>query len=147
LREVIRRHEPEAAAVEEVFYAANVKTALKLAHARGATLLVVAESGIECAEYSPLAIKTSVVGRAARFRGRQRRPGSGDLPRHLEPEPAGGHIQGGATMKYLLGIVLLTAAATAAEGPRIVYSKNRPGGYPSYVEITVERPAMTASRR
>ncbi len=42
-------------------------------------------------------------------------------------------------MKYLLGIVLLTAAATAAEGPRIVYSKNRPGGYPSYVEITVER--------
>ncbi len=62
LREVIRRHEPEAAAVEEVFYAANVKTALKLAHARGATLLVVAESGIECAEYSPLAIKTSVVG-------------------------------------------------------------------------------------
>lgn len=62
LREVIARYAPEVAAVEEVFYAANAKTALKLAHARGATLLCVAESGIECAEYSPLEIKVSVVG-------------------------------------------------------------------------------------
>jgi crossover junction endodeoxyribonuclease RuvC len=62
LREMIRRYAPEAAAVEGVFYAANVKTALKLAHVRGVALLVIAEAGLEFGEYSPLEIKTSVVG-------------------------------------------------------------------------------------
>jgi len=62
LRSVIARDEPEAAAVEEVFYSANVKTALKLAHVRGVALLLVSEAGIELGEYSPLEIKTSVVG-------------------------------------------------------------------------------------
>lgn len=62
LRDVIHRHTPDAAAVEEVFYSANVKTALKLAHVRGIALLTVAESGLAFGEYSPLEIKTSVVG-------------------------------------------------------------------------------------
>ena len=62
LREVIRRHSPAAAAVEQVFYAANVRTALKLAHVRGVALLAIAEAGLELGEYSPLEIKTSVVG-------------------------------------------------------------------------------------
>jgi crossover junction endodeoxyribonuclease RuvC len=62
LREIVQQHLPEAAAVEEVFYSANVKTALKLAHVRGVALLAVAEAAIELAEYSPLEIKTSVVG-------------------------------------------------------------------------------------
>ncbi len=62
LRDVIARHEPGAAAVEEVFYAQNVKTALKLSHVRGVALLAIAEAGIPMGEYSPLEIKTSVVG-------------------------------------------------------------------------------------
>jgi crossover junction endodeoxyribonuclease RuvC len=62
LRVLIRLHLPEAAAVEEVFYAANAKTALKLAHVRGVALLAAAEAGLELAEYSPLEVKTSVVG-------------------------------------------------------------------------------------
>jgi len=62
LRDVIRAHQPEAAAVEQVFHAANTKTALKLAHVRGAALLVAAEAGLEVGEYSPLEVKTSVVG-------------------------------------------------------------------------------------
>ncbi|HYL35351.1 MAG TPA: crossover junction endodeoxyribonuclease RuvC [Bryobacteraceae bacterium] len=62
LRQVIGAHQPEAAAVEEVFYAQNVKTALKLSHARGVALLTIAEAGLVVGEYSPLEIKTSVVG-------------------------------------------------------------------------------------
>ena len=62
LRAVIRLHTPEAAAVEEVFYSANVKTALKLAHVRGVALMAAAEAGLGLAEYSPLEVKTSVVG-------------------------------------------------------------------------------------
>jgi crossover junction endodeoxyribonuclease RuvC len=48
--------------VEEVFHAANAKTALKLAHVRGVALLAIAEAGVEFAEYSPLEVKMSVVG-------------------------------------------------------------------------------------
>lgn len=62
VRDVIGRHAPAAAAVEEVFYAQNVKTALRLSHVRGVVLLAIAEAGIPLGEYSPLAIKTSVVG-------------------------------------------------------------------------------------
>jgi crossover junction endodeoxyribonuclease RuvC len=62
LRDVVHAHAPESAAVEAVFYAQNVKTALKLSHARGVVLLTLAEAGIAVGEYSPLEIKTSVVG-------------------------------------------------------------------------------------
>jgi len=62
LRAVILEYGPGAAAVEAVFHAANVKTALKLAHVRGVALLTVAEAGLELGEYSPLEVKTSVVG-------------------------------------------------------------------------------------
>ncbi len=62
LRELICRHAPGAAAVEEVFHAVNARTALKLAHVRGVALLVTAEAGLEVGEYSPAEIKISVVG-------------------------------------------------------------------------------------
>jgi crossover junction endodeoxyribonuclease RuvC len=62
LRNVLAEHRPDAAAVEEVFYAQNVKTALKLAHVRGVALLAIAEAQIALGEYSPLEVKTSVVG-------------------------------------------------------------------------------------
>jgi crossover junction endodeoxyribonuclease RuvC len=62
LRDAIARFEPEAAAVEDVFHAVNTKSALKLAHVRGVALLVVAEAGLACGEYSPLTIKQCVVG-------------------------------------------------------------------------------------
>ena len=62
LRTVLEDHRPDSAAVEEVFYSQNVKTALKLAHVRGVALLAVAEARIDLGEYSPLAIKVSVVG-------------------------------------------------------------------------------------
>jgi len=62
LREVIGSHTPDSAAVEAVFYAQNVKTALRLSHARGVVLLTMAEAGLPVGEYSPLEIKTSVVG-------------------------------------------------------------------------------------
>lgn len=62
LRVVIAQHTPEAAAVEEVFYSQNVKTALKLAHVRGVAMLAIAEAGVILGEYSPLEVKISVVG-------------------------------------------------------------------------------------
>lgn len=62
LRNVIVEHRPDCAAVEEVFFSVNAKSALKLSHVRGVALLLVAESAIELSEYSPLEVKMSVVG-------------------------------------------------------------------------------------
>lgn len=62
LRRVIAAHQPEASAVEAVFHAANTRTALKLAHVRGVALLAIEEAGLSLGEYSPLEVKTSVVG-------------------------------------------------------------------------------------
>lgn len=62
LRALLVEHRPDAAAVEEVFYSQNVRTALRLAHVRGVALLMVAEAGVTLGEYSPLEVKSSVVG-------------------------------------------------------------------------------------
>ncbi len=62
LREIIDRHQPDAAAIEDVFYAVNAKSALKLGHVRGVALLAAAICGLEVAEYAPLAVKSAVVG-------------------------------------------------------------------------------------
>jgi crossover junction endodeoxyribonuclease RuvC len=62
LRKLILEHSPETAAVEGVFLAVNARSALKLAHVRGVALLAIAEAGISLGEYSPLEVKTSVVG-------------------------------------------------------------------------------------
>jgi crossover junction endodeoxyribonuclease RuvC len=62
LREVLQSSNAESVAVEEVFHALNSKSALKLAHVRGVALLVAAEAGIAVSAYSPLEVKSSVVG-------------------------------------------------------------------------------------
>src|SRR5260370_13311247 len=56
LREVIGLHAPTEAAVEEVFHAVNVKTALKLCHVRGIRRLMAAEAGPPLAQLSPPAL-------------------------------------------------------------------------------------------
>lgn len=62
LLELIARHRPDRVAIEDVFYSANVKSALKLGQVRGVAMLAAASAGIEVAEYSPLSIKSAVVG-------------------------------------------------------------------------------------
>lgn len=62
LEEVIQRLRPRVCAVEETFYAVNVKSALKLGHVRGVILVAAARAGLEVAEYSPLEIKSALVG-------------------------------------------------------------------------------------
>jgi crossover junction endodeoxyribonuclease RuvC len=62
LAEVIARHRPEAAAVEEVFVNENPQSTLKLGQARGVVLLGAGRNGIEVGEYSPSIVKKAVVG-------------------------------------------------------------------------------------
>lgn len=62
LSELISEHRPNEVAIEDVFYALNVKSALKLGQVRGVAMLAAAVAGLDVAEYSPLTIKSSVVG-------------------------------------------------------------------------------------
>ncbi len=62
LQEIISEYRPDRVAIEDVFYAVNVKSALKLGQVRGVALLAAASAGLEVAEYSPLSIKSAVVG-------------------------------------------------------------------------------------
>jgi crossover junction endodeoxyribonuclease RuvC len=62
LQQLIAEHRPDRVAIEDVFYAANVKSALKLGQVRGVAMLAAASAGLEVAEYSPLSIKSAVVG-------------------------------------------------------------------------------------
>ena len=65
LLELIKRHQPEQAAVEGVFYGKNVKTAVTLAHARGVVIAVCALSGLPVFEYPPRRVKQALVGYGA----------------------------------------------------------------------------------
>lgn len=59
---LIALYGPEVVAIEDVFFAANAKSALKLGHVRGVAMLAAAGAGLEVAEYAPLSIKSAVVG-------------------------------------------------------------------------------------
>jgi crossover junction endodeoxyribonuclease RuvC len=62
LGELISEYRPDEVAIEDVFYALNVKSALKLGQVRGVAMLAAARAGLQVSEYSPLTIKSSVVG-------------------------------------------------------------------------------------
>lgn len=55
-------HRPDCVAIEDVFYARNVRSALKLGHVRGVVMQAAAAQGISVAEYAPLAVKSAVTG-------------------------------------------------------------------------------------
>jgi crossover junction endodeoxyribonuclease RuvC len=59
---LIVEHRPDEVAIEGIFYALNVKSALLLGQVRGVAMLAAAAAGLDVAEYSPLTIKASVVG-------------------------------------------------------------------------------------
>lgn len=65
LREAIQRYQPTVCAIEGLFYAQNLKTALIMGEARGAALAVVAEAGLEIYEIAPRKLKQAIVGYGA----------------------------------------------------------------------------------
>jgi crossover junction endodeoxyribonuclease RuvC len=62
LREIIAQYHPDQVAVENIFFATNPQSALKLGQARGAAIVAAVHSGLPVAEYSALQVKQAVVG-------------------------------------------------------------------------------------
>lgn len=62
MTELLARHSPDAVAVEQLFFARNVTTAIAVGQARGVVLLAAARGGVAVAEYSPSEVKHAIVG-------------------------------------------------------------------------------------
>jgi len=62
LQDVIAAQQPEAVAVEQLFFSRNVRTAMSVGHARGVILLALAEAQLPIAEYTPMQIKQALTG-------------------------------------------------------------------------------------
>ena len=62
LSALISEHKPTQVAIEDVFYALNAKSALKLGQVRGVAMLAASSVGLAVVEYAPLTIKSAVVG-------------------------------------------------------------------------------------
>jgi len=59
---IIDAHQPDEMSIEDIFFAKNVKSALKIGHVRGAALVAAVQNNLTVFEYTPLQIKQSVVG-------------------------------------------------------------------------------------
>ncbi len=62
LRALLTLHGPASGAVEKLFFARNVTTAMTVGQARGVALLALAEAGVAVSEYTPLEVKQAVAG-------------------------------------------------------------------------------------
>ena len=62
LEEIIALHGPTEAAVEELFFSKNARTALAVGHGRGVALLALADAGLPVSEYKPSEVKQAITG-------------------------------------------------------------------------------------
>ncbi len=62
LQQVIDTFKPEAAAVEQLFFSRNERTAMSVGQARGVVLLALANAALPIAEYTPMQIKQAITG-------------------------------------------------------------------------------------
>lgn len=65
LRDVLKKFHPTVCIIEGLFYAQNLQTALAMGQARGASLVAVAEAGLEIFEIAPRKVKQAIVGYGA----------------------------------------------------------------------------------
>lgn len=65
LRDVLRKFQPTVCAVEGLFFAQNIKTAIVMGEARGAALATLGEAGVEIYEIAPRKVKQAIVGYGA----------------------------------------------------------------------------------
>jgi len=62
IKQLAENWQPTEAAVEELFFSNNVRTAMSVGQARGVAMLALADAGLPIAEYTPLAVKQAVTG-------------------------------------------------------------------------------------
>lgn len=116
VRELIARHRPDALAVEDVFYARNVRTTLVLGHARGVILLAGAEAGLLIHEYPPSEIKKAVVGAGSATKVQVQYMVTKLLRLKSAPQPADAADGVAAALTCAMRLPLARAVARAGAG-------------------------------
>ena len=87
LRDLIKKHHLESAAVEKIFFQRNVSTAMSVGQARGVVLLALAEAGLEIEEYTPNDIKLAITGYGSADKGQVQRMVKALLNLETIPKP------------------------------------------------------------
>jgi crossover junction endodeoxyribonuclease RuvC len=62
IRELLREHDCDAMALEQLYFGANAQSAFAVGHARGVAMLIAGEHGIACSSYTPQQVKSAVCG-------------------------------------------------------------------------------------
>jgi crossover junction endodeoxyribonuclease RuvC len=124
ITELITRHQPEALAVEDVFYSRNVRTTVVLGHARGVVLLAGAHAGIEVAEYPPAEVKKAVAGNGAASKDQVQFMVTQLLRLKSPPQPLDAADGIAVALTYAMGLHLRRladlAATRIARGPELL---------------------------
>ena len=126
LLDLLAAHRPDCVAIENIFHAKNVRSALRLGHARGVALLAASAAGLPIVEYTPAEIKRSVVG----F-GRAEKQQVGQMVRLLlgldvVPAPHDAADAIAVAICHIHSCTASIAEATAAARPRRVARGARP---------------------
>ena len=85
--EIISKYNPHIFAIEEVFYGKNVKSAMRLGQARGASMVAAASKGIPIYEYSARKVKQSVTGNGNAHKTQVQYMVKAKLQMDYNPEP------------------------------------------------------------
>jgi crossover junction endodeoxyribonuclease RuvC len=87
LEALVAEHEPEAMALEELYFGQNVRTAFAVGQARGVAMLVAGQHGIPCSGYTPQQVKSAVCGSGRAQKDQVARMVKTLLGLHEEPRP------------------------------------------------------------
>ena len=86
-RQLIDEHEPDAVALEELYFGQNVRTAFAVGHARGVVMLAAGQRGLPCAGYTPQQVKGAVCGNGRAAKDQVARMVQALLGLEHEPRP------------------------------------------------------------
>jgi crossover junction endodeoxyribonuclease RuvC len=84
---LLEEHRPDALALEELYFGANVRTAFAVGHARGAVMLAAGQRGVPCSGYTPQQVKGAVCGSGRADKGQVARMVRGLLGLAEDPAP------------------------------------------------------------
>jgi crossover junction endodeoxyribonuclease RuvC len=112
--ELIGRHKPDTMAVEDVFYAKNVRTTVVLGHARGVILLAGEQRGIAIQEIPPASIKKAIVGAGAATKEQVQFMLTRLLRLKSAPQPTDAADGVAAALACIMGARVTAIAASAA---------------------------------
>jgi crossover junction endodeoxyribonuclease RuvC len=134
ITELIVRHKPDHLAVEDVFYARNVRTTLALGHARGVVLLAGETAGLAIHEFPPAEVKKAIVGTGSATKEQVQFMLTRLLRLRAAPEPADASDGVAAAVTFMLTAHVATlgshgnGATTANRG---VLQAHRNSGVPA----------------